>query len=163
MKPTAPTLEAPSRSLAPSRAAELCAAASEEAPERLLGLLELGADPNGRDPRGFPPLVAAAANGSLAGVRTLLDWGADPNVRCGVVHAPALAWCATRACADELVLAGADPNAVNSKGLPVPEAAKEARNEAAAAAADAERDGRDLMRARGAAAALARRTAQAKD
>lgn len=144
----------------PETVAEFCETAASGAPAKLLALLEAGFDPNARDFRGFPPLAAAAAAGRLDSVQILLDWGSDPNARCGVVDAPVLAWCANRACAKELVAAGADPNALDATGRQVPEAAKAAcKNGEAAAAAEAERFGRDLVRAKGAVAAAARRTA----
>jgi hypothetical protein len=44
-------------------------------------LLRAGADPNARDPLGYPPLCVAAALGQPQMVEFLLDRGADPDVR----------------------------------------------------------------------------------
>lgn len=53
-----------------------------EVSEILKTVLDLGADPNGKDQHGWSPLLAAAHGGFPTAIRLLLERGADVNVKC---------------------------------------------------------------------------------
>lgn len=61
----------------PMRVRPLHSAATARAIAVLAQLLERGADPNAKQQQDFTPLMAAAANGDLEGMRALLARGAD--------------------------------------------------------------------------------------
>ena len=82
----------------------------------LAELLEVGADPNGRDAEGIAPLVTACHAGNVIGVHLLLDAGADPTVRYGELDIPALALCANKQTAQALIDYGASIWSVDRRG-----------------------------------------------
>ena len=67
----------------------LHAGASRGGPEIVKMLLEAGADPNGKQERGFAPLHSAAANGTIATVELLLKHGAIADARADDGKTPA--------------------------------------------------------------------------
>jgi len=82
-------------------------------------LIQAGADPAARDPRGYTPLILASYNGREAATRLLLDLGAPVNAADAVRGNTALHGVAFKgydAITAMLIAAGADADARNLAG-----------------------------------------------
>jgi ankyrin repeat protein len=86
-------------------------AAREGRPATIRQLVQLGADPNARDPHGTTPLLQAIEHNQVAAARALLDAGADPNLRADDGPPPLIAAAAMgyAPIVQALLEAGADP------------------------------------------------------
>ena len=106
--------------LTPERLQELLFdAARLDRADVIPALAPSGVDLNGRDARGFTPLILAAYNGSGAAVAALIAAGADVNLadaRQGNTALMGVAFKGHDAIARQLVAAGADVNARNKAG-----------------------------------------------
>jgi ankyrin repeat protein len=107
-------------------------------------LLDLGADPNGKDPHGWTPLLAAAYGPYPSAIRLLLDRGAAINAKCdcpntGYGGSTALMLAAQRdglASVVALLGKGADVSQRNDKGETALTVAENSRSEKAKRIAD---------------------------
>lgn len=94
-------------------------AAKEGDPERVSLLLARGADVNGKDHRGYSPLMLAAYSGNEEMVVALLERGADPNSADfgGNSVLMGAAFKGYRSIVERLVAAGANIKAQNASGM----------------------------------------------
>ena len=84
--------------------------------QRVVELLNGGANPNTKDESGTPVLMLSAIYGSAASMQTLLDRGADPNAT-NAAGASALHYAAVDTAKTKLLVAkGADVNAHSGPG-----------------------------------------------
>jgi uncharacterized protein len=96
----------------------------EEVRDTAKFVLDLGADPNGKDKEGWTALLQAAYSGYPSSVRLLLDRGADLNAKCSCPDVLGGGWTplmlATNARREEVVKTllgkGADVNQRNNRG-----------------------------------------------
>ena len=104
-------------------------------------LLENGANPEIKGPRGYPPLVEAAANGKFGIAELLLQHHANPNTTEDINQWTALMMAAARADAplvELLVNHGADVNVADKKGDTAIDIAYQSNDEDTIAAIEAE-------------------------
>jgi len=96
----------------------------EEVGDTVKFVLDLGADPNGKDTEGWTPLMEAAKDGYPSAVRLLLDRGADVNAKCSCPNVMGGGWTALmlatnrrhREVVETLLGKGADANQRNNRG-----------------------------------------------
>ena len=101
-----------------SPSSELNAAIEAEEPETVRGLLQRGADPDGRNPEGWPFLLLAVDQASADIVDTLLEYGADPRAAAEGITAVLMATLRQdHRSISSLIRRGADVNRPDPEGL----------------------------------------------
>lgn len=99
---------------------ELHYAALENEPDRVVALIQEGADPNRQDKQGFTPLHFAAQQGSLDAAQKLVELGAHVDVRNKFGKTPLSMAVYSSSGEGELIQllrdAGADPCAASDAG-----------------------------------------------
>jgi hypothetical protein len=91
---------------------------TKQLPQLISMLAAAGADPNARDSRGEPPLIAASfiGDGKAAAVPALLAAGADPNGRDNGGRTALIAHCFMEDVVKYLLAANADPTFTDKQG-----------------------------------------------